>query len=147
MLVRTSTAKLKSHVRLSSLFLIPVNLASISAGLGYGWPSPALVKLTNGTAGFAHPITEEDGSWLVSLPGLVSIFRKCSIFSRISYQRRLDERALVQRWRFRTALCLAQRCPSRHASPVACPPGFSALQSSHFCSISEAKCAKILRGL
>ncbi|KOB67445.1 Sugar transporter 11 [Operophtera brumata] len=48
-----------------------VNLASLSAGLGYGWPSPALVKLTNGTdTGLSRTITEEDGSWLVALPCL-----------------------------------------------------------------------------
>ncbi|XP_059045590.1 facilitated trehalose transporter Tret1-like [Achroia grisella] len=53
-------------------------LSVLSTGLSLGWGSPVLVKLMkmgNGTEMLlSNPITTEDGSWLVSIGPLVSIF-------------------------------------------------------------------------
>ncbi|XP_023938574.2 facilitated trehalose transporter Tret1 [Bicyclus anynana] len=47
--------------------VITVNLGVVSTGMSLSWPSPMLVKLRNETeTTLSRPITEEEGSWIVS---------------------------------------------------------------------------------
>jgi hypothetical protein len=57
--------------------LLAVNLSVLSLGLGLAWPSPMLVKLRNSTETvLAQPITEEEGSWVVSIGSLIGSMGK-----------------------------------------------------------------------
>ncbi|GBP16954.1 hypothetical protein EVAR_101972_1 [Eumeta japonica] len=48
--------------------VLTVNLNSVTAGLGLAWPSPVLVKLENVEGSpLREPITDDQGSWIVSL--------------------------------------------------------------------------------
>ncbi|XP_063834434.1 facilitated trehalose transporter Tret1-like [Ostrinia nubilalis] len=55
--------------------VIVVNLSILCSGMGLAWPSPVLVMLMNETETvLSRPITEEEGSWIVSIGFLVGIF-------------------------------------------------------------------------
>ncbi|XP_013171488.1 PREDICTED: facilitated trehalose transporter Tret1-like [Papilio xuthus] len=52
-----------------------VNLTIITTGMSLSWSSPVLVKLRNATETPLHrPITDEEGSWIVSIASLCNIF-------------------------------------------------------------------------
>ncbi|CAH2059192.1 unnamed protein product, partial [Iphiclides podalirius] len=51
-----------------------VNMSVLTTGLNLAWPSPILVKLRNSTESpLDRPITEEEGSWIVSVGFICSI--------------------------------------------------------------------------
>ncbi|XP_026754181.2 facilitated trehalose transporter Tret1-like [Galleria mellonella] len=55
--------------------VIIANFSVLCTGLNLAWPSPVLVKLSNTNETiFSRPITEEEGSWIVSIGFLVAIF-------------------------------------------------------------------------
>ncbi|CAG9794714.1 unnamed protein product [Diatraea saccharalis] len=55
--------------------VILVNLSLFSCGLGLSWPSPVLVKLRDvDSPVLDKPITEEEGSWIVSIGFLTGVF-------------------------------------------------------------------------
>ncbi|XP_034837237.1 facilitated trehalose transporter Tret1-like [Maniola hyperantus] len=55
--------------------VITVNLGVVTTGMSLAWPSPVLVKLRNATeTPLSRPITEDEGSWIVSGGLLISIF-------------------------------------------------------------------------
>ncbi|XP_039760879.1 facilitated trehalose transporter Tret1-like isoform X2 [Pararge aegeria] len=55
--------------------VITVNLGVVTTGMSLAWPSPILVKLRNETeTPLSRPITEEEGSWIVSGGFLVAVF-------------------------------------------------------------------------
>lgn len=57
------------------MVVITVNLTMIATGMGLMWPSPVLVKLRDeGQTILPAPITEEQGSWIVSIGFLTGIF-------------------------------------------------------------------------
>lgn len=59
-------------------FRLSVNLSVLGTGLGLAWPSPVLVKLRNATETvLSQPLTEEQGSWVVSIGFLTGILGKC----------------------------------------------------------------------
>lgn len=66
-------------MRKLNIFLFPVNLSTISFGMGCAWGSPVLVKLRNATETvLPEPLTEEEGSWIVSigsLTGFLGLYR------------------------------------------------------------------------
>ncbi|CAK1594669.1 unnamed protein product [Parnassius mnemosyne] len=65
--------------------VILVNLSVFTTGMNIAWPSPMLVKLRNATeTPLYRPITEEEGSWIVSVGSI------CSIFSNIFLGMLLD---------------------------------------------------------
>ncbi|XP_059045578.1 facilitated trehalose transporter Tret1-like [Achroia grisella] len=54
--------------------VIIANFSVLCTGLSLAWPSPVLVKLSNNNETiFSKPITEEEGSWIVSIGFLVAI--------------------------------------------------------------------------
>ncbi|XP_075986382.1 facilitated trehalose transporter Tret1-like [Anticarsia gemmatalis] len=54
--------------------VIAVNLCAFAMALGLVWPSPVLVKLNNSTTSIlTRPITEDEGSWIVSIGFLTGI--------------------------------------------------------------------------
>ncbi|CAB3227756.1 unnamed protein product [Arctia plantaginis] len=54
--------------------VIVVNLCVLATGTGVVWPSPVLVKLNNSTQPvLSRPITEEEGSWIVSIGSISGI--------------------------------------------------------------------------
>ncbi|KAL4708553.1 hypothetical protein ACJJTC_014161 [Scirpophaga incertulas] len=65
---------LKSPSIRQYLVVITVNLNVLSVGLSLGWPSPMLVKLRSEDTVLKSPITEEQGSWIVSIGFLVGPF-------------------------------------------------------------------------
>ncbi|XP_013142134.1 PREDICTED: facilitated trehalose transporter Tret1-like [Papilio polytes] len=55
--------------------VIFVNLSVLTTGMSVAWPSPMLVKLTNATeTPLYRTITEEEGSWIVSIGFLCTVF-------------------------------------------------------------------------
>ncbi|KAJ0170729.1 hypothetical protein K1T71_013501 [Dendrolimus kikuchii] len=57
------------------IVVITVNLTMIAAGMGLMWPSPVFVKLRDKDQTILpEPITEEQGSWIVSVGFLTGIF-------------------------------------------------------------------------
>ncbi|XP_028159618.1 facilitated trehalose transporter Tret1-like [Ostrinia furnacalis] len=55
--------------------VIVVNLSVLLSGMGLAWPSPVLVKLMSETETvLSRPITEEEGSWIVSIGPFVGTF-------------------------------------------------------------------------
>ncbi|KAI5645564.1 sugar transporter domain-containing protein [Phthorimaea operculella] len=55
--------------------VMTVNLSVVILALGLAWPSPVLVKLRNPTETvLPRPITEEEGSWMVSIGYLTGCF-------------------------------------------------------------------------
>ncbi|KPJ05218.1 Facilitated trehalose transporter Tret1 [Papilio xuthus] len=55
--------------------VIFVNLSVLTTGMSVAWPSPMLVKLTNATeTPLYRTITEEEGSWIVSIGFLCTMF-------------------------------------------------------------------------
>ncbi|RVE44945.1 hypothetical protein evm_010370 [Chilo suppressalis] len=55
--------------------VILVNLNLFACGLGLAWPSPVLVKLRDEDDLVLHrPVTEDEGSWIVSIGSLVGAF-------------------------------------------------------------------------
>ncbi|XP_073963435.1 facilitated trehalose transporter Tret1-like [Choristoneura fumiferana] len=67
--------------------VITVNLSILCSGLTIAWPSPVLVKLRNETLStLSRPITEEEGSWIVSigsLTGIAASFLTCYLVDRV----------------------------------------------------------------
>lgn len=54
--------------------VIIVNFGVLTTGVGLLWPSPVLVKLSNSTQTvLPYPLTEEEGSWIVSIGSLTGI--------------------------------------------------------------------------
>ncbi|CAG4932808.1 unnamed protein product [Parnassius apollo] len=52
-----------------------VNLSVLTTGMSMGWPSPMIVKLRNATeTPLYRPITEEEGSWIVSVGFFCCVF-------------------------------------------------------------------------
>ncbi|CAH2059212.1 unnamed protein product, partial [Iphiclides podalirius] len=50
---------------------LPMNLSTFTSGMNIAWPSPMLVKLGDGTQTIlSHPLTIEEGSWIVSAESL-----------------------------------------------------------------------------
>ncbi|KAM3959866.1 facilitated trehalose transporter Tret1-like [Aphomia sociella] len=55
--------------------VIIANFSVLCTGLNLAWPSPVLVKISNvNQTIFARPISKEEGSWIVSIGFLVSLF-------------------------------------------------------------------------
>ncbi|CAK1594665.1 unnamed protein product [Parnassius mnemosyne] len=55
--------------------ILLVNLSVLTTGMSLGWPSPMIVKLRNATeTPLYRPITDEEGSWIVSVGFLCSVF-------------------------------------------------------------------------
>ncbi|KAJ8715693.1 hypothetical protein PYW07_010175 [Mythimna separata] len=62
------------------LIIITANLAFICMGLSVAWSSPVIVKLKNETETvLSRPITDEEGSWIVSIGGVVGLAMSVSV--------------------------------------------------------------------
>ncbi|XP_041985524.1 uncharacterized protein LOC121737858 [Aricia agestis] len=48
-------------------YVLIVNLSMFTAGMNLGWPSPMLVKLMSDDTPLSRPLTEDEGSWVVSV--------------------------------------------------------------------------------
>ncbi|CAG4967167.1 unnamed protein product [Parnassius apollo] len=70
MIFSIESAALRQYV-----VVILVNLSVLTTGMSVAWPSPMLVKLRNATeTPLYRPITEEEGSWIVSVGSICTVF-------------------------------------------------------------------------
>ncbi|XP_063629859.1 facilitated trehalose transporter Tret1-like [Cydia splendana] len=79
--------KVKGSLIRQYAVVITANLCVFCTGLSIAWPSPVLVKLSrNDTTTLPRPVTESEGSWIVSagfLTGGLANFLACFLVDRI----------------------------------------------------------------